>query len=94
VSDPNGAGGISTTSGRYFGVAPELGIDLGRVRLAATYNAILGTSVEYRQTSGGIEHRESFSQSYLSIELSFRFGGGRKRVVPPPPAISSSTAPF
>lgn len=78
VSDPDGSSGISTTTGRYFGVAPGLGLDLGRVRIAATYNAILGTSVEYRQTSGGVEHRESYSQSYLSLELSFRFGGGRK----------------
>jgi outer membrane protein X len=78
VSDPDGNSGISTTTGRYFGVAPEVGIDLGRVRLAATYNAIIGTSVEYRQTSGGVEQRETFSQSYLSLELSFRFGGGRK----------------
>src|SRR5262245_1003778 len=59
VDDPNGNSGISTTSGRYFGVAPEVGIDVGRLRLAATYNAVLGTSVEYRQTSGGVEYRES-----------------------------------
>jgi hypothetical protein len=83
VSDPDGGSGISTTAGRYFGVAPSAGIDLGRVRLAATYNAVLGTSVEYRQTSGGVEHRETFSQSYLSLELSFRFGGGRKRANQP-----------
>jgi hypothetical protein len=82
VSDPNGDSGISTTSGRYFGVAPEVGLDVGRLRLAVTYNAILGTSVEHRQTSGGIEHRESLSQSYLSFEMSFRFGGGRKPAVP------------
>jgi hypothetical protein len=82
VSDPDGASGISTTSGRYFGVAPAAGVDVGRLRLAATYNAILGASVEYRQTSGGIEHRQTLSQSYLSLELSFRFGGGKKRVTP------------
>ncbi len=78
ASDPNGQSGISTTSGRYFGIAPEVGVDLGRFRLAMTYNAILGTSVEYRQTTGGIEHRETLSQNYLSLEASFRFGGGRR----------------
>jgi hypothetical protein len=93
VSDPNGNNGISTTSGRYFGVAPEIGLDLGRLRLAATYNAILGTSVEYRQTTGGIEYRETFSQSYLSLEASFRFGGGRKRVSPSPPPTSAPPPP-
>jgi len=90
VSDPNGGSGISTTSGRYFGVAPEVGLDLGRLRLAMTYNAILGTSVEYRQTSGGIEHRESLSQSYLSLEMSFRFGGGKKHFAPAP--VPTTTA--
>jgi hypothetical protein len=82
VSDDTG-GGISTTSGRYFGVAPEAGIDVGRLRFAITYNAILGTSVEYRMTTGGIEHRESLSQSYLSLELSIRIGGGRKSSATP-----------
>ena len=61
-------------------MAPALGVDLGRLRLAATYNAILGTSVEYRRTTGGIEQREGFSQSYLSLEASLRFGGGRKPI--------------
>jgi hypothetical protein len=94
VTDPDGATGISTTTGRYFGVAPQVGIDLGRVRFAATYNAIVGASVEYRWTSGGVEHREAYSQNYLSLELSFRFGGGRKPTVPamtsgaPPPATA------
>jgi hypothetical protein len=78
VDEADGTSGISTTTGRYVGVAPQVGVDLGPVRLAAIYHAILGTSVEYRQTSGGVEHRESFSPSYLSLELSFRFGGGRK----------------
>ena len=82
VSEPDGSRGISTTTGRYFGVAPAVGIDLGRLRVAATYNAIIGADVEYRHTSGGIEHRESLSQSYLSLELSFRFGGGRKPTTP------------
>ena len=82
VSDDNGGGGISTTTGRYFGVAPELGVDLGRLRLAVTYNAIIGTSVEVRQTTGGIMHRETFSPDYVSFEASFRLGGARKVPVP------------
>jgi hypothetical protein len=75
VGDAGEGSGLSTTSGRYFGVAPEVGVDLGRVRLAALYNAILGTGVEHRQTTGGVAHRESFSPSYLSLQVSFRFGG-------------------
>jgi hypothetical protein len=45
---------------------------------------LLGADVEYRMTTGGVEYRESLSQSYLSLELSIRFGGGRKPAAPPP----------
>lgn len=75
VTEPDGTTGVSTTSGRYLGVAPSLGLTLGRLRLAATYHAIRGTSVEYRQTSGGVAHREAFAPSYLSLELGGRFAG-------------------
>jgi len=78
VSDDTGTSGISTTTGRYFGIAPEIGVDLGRLRLAVTYNAIVGTSIEYRQTTGGVMHRETFSPDYVSFEASFRLGGARK----------------
>ena len=88
VSDPNGNSGISTTAGRYFGIAPNLGVDFGRLRLALTYNLILGTSVEYRTTTGGVEHREVLSQNYISLEASIRFGGRRKS------AVSPTTASF
>lgn len=70
-----GDDGFATATGNYFGVAPGVGIDLGRLRLAATFNAILGTSVEYVRQDGSVDNR---SQSYLSLEVSFRFGGGRK----------------
>ena len=90
VTDDNGTSGVSTTTGRYFGVAPEVGVDFGRLRLAMTYNAILGSSVEYRQTTGGIEYRESFSPDYVSFEVSFRFGGERKPRSPSPPPVQTA----
>ncbi|HWU89411.1 MAG TPA: hypothetical protein VN253_19255 [Kofleriaceae bacterium] len=77
-SGPNTAG-IDQQTGRYFGIAPQIGIDLGRLRLAATYNAILGATLEVRQTTGNVEQTSKLSQSYLSLELSFRFAGGRKQ---------------
>lgn len=80
-SGPNTAG-IYQQTGRYFGVAPQLGVDLGRVRLAATYNAILGASLEVHQTIGDVEQTSRLSQNYLSLELSFQFAGGRR--VPAP----------
>jgi len=76
-SGPNTAG-ISTSIGRYFGVAPEVGVDLGPVRIAATYNAILGASLEVHDMVGNAPQTTHVSQNYLSIELSFRFAGGRK----------------
>jgi outer membrane protein W len=94
---PDGAG-IDQRAGRYFGVAPQIGVDLGRLRLAATYNAILGAQLEVRQMVGNAEQVETFSQNYLSLEMSFQFGGGRKKrdvvmtgyqppVYPPPPPV-------
>ena len=81
-----GAGGgnasVNQKAGRYFGVAPQLGVDLGRVRLAATYNRILGADVEVTQTVGDVQQTASFSQSYFTFELSFRFGGARKTIAP------------
>lgn len=77
-----GAGGgnaqVNQKAGRYFGVAPQLGLDMGRLRLAMTYNMILGADVEVTQSVGGVEQTASFSQSYFTFELGFRFGGGRK----------------
>jgi hypothetical protein len=80
-----GTAAVDQRAGRYFGVAPSLGVDLGRLRLAATYNMILGADVEVRQMVGDVEQTSSYSQNYLSFEMSFRFGGGRKRLVAPPP---------
>lgn len=87
-SGPNTAG-IHTQTGRYFGVAPQLGVDLGRVRLAATYNAILGASLEVHHTTGTVDEITRVSQNYLSLELSFQFAGGRKPRAPPPSALAA-----
>lgn len=76
-SGPN-TSGISSRTGRYLGMAPQAGVDLGRVRLAATYHAILGADLEVRQMVGTVEQRSTVSQNWLSLELSFRFGGGRR----------------
>ncbi|HVK83308.1 MAG TPA: hypothetical protein VM513_04325 [Kofleriaceae bacterium] len=72
---------ISTKTGRYVGMAPQLGVDLGRVRVSATYNAILGAYLELRSSAGGGTTR--LSQNWLSLELSFQFAGGRKQVSQP-----------
>lgn len=76
--------GVSQIAGRYFGIAPSLGVDIGRLRLAATYNLILGADIEVTQNVGmPNETQTSYGQSYILFELSFRIGGAKK---PPPPA--------
>ena len=79
ISTGPGTAGVDQRAGRYIGVAPQIGIDLGRLRLAATYNAILGAQLEVRQMVGTVEQVDTFSQNYLSLEMSFQFGGGRKK---------------
>lgn len=87
-SGPNTTG-ISQQTGRYVGVAPQLGIDLGPVRIAATYNAILGATLELHQTIGDVPQTTRVSQNYLSLELSFRFAGGRARASPTVPVVTA-----
>ncbi len=67
---------IDQKAGRYFGLAPQAGVELGRVRLAITYDAILGADIEVHQMIGTAAQTTSYSQSYLGFELAFRFGGG------------------
>lgn len=88
---PNTAG-VDQKAGRYFGIAPQVGLDLGRLRLAATFNAMLGADIEVTQMVGNAEQKASFSQNYLTFEMSIRFGGGRKHV-PLVPVILVPAAP-
>lgn len=61
---------VSQHAGEFFGVSPQLGIQLGRARLAATYNAVLGANIEVKQTVGGAK---TVRQDYWSVELGMRF---------------------
>lgn len=73
-----GNASINQKAGRYVGIAPQIGIDLGRLRLAAAYNRILGADIEVSQSIGGVMQTASFTQSYMTFEMSFRIGGNRK----------------
>lgn len=75
IQDGPNTHGIHTKVGDYFGVAPQLGVDVGRLRLAMTYHAILGAGIDVHETVGTTEMTTTLSQNYLSLELSFRFGG-------------------
>jgi hypothetical protein len=78
VADGPNTTGIHTTVGRYFGFAPQLGIDLGPLRLAVTYNAILGADLEYTDGVNTTARTERVSQDYWTLEAAYRFGGGPK----------------
>lgn len=78
---------IHSDAGRFFGIAPQLGVDVGRLRLAATYNIIVGGDLEV-VTLQPMAMSEDVSQNYFSFELSFAFATPRK---PPPPSAQSPT---
>ncbi|HZI07030.1 MAG TPA: hypothetical protein VEZ71_23620, partial [Archangium sp.] len=41
VTAGDGGAGVSQSAGRFYGIAPQLGLDFGGVRLGLTYNTIL-----------------------------------------------------
>lgn len=69
---------MKQNAGSYFGVAPQVGLELGGFRLSATYNRILGADVEVRQQVGGEVETKKYSQNYFTVELGFRIGGRRR----------------
>jgi hypothetical protein len=85
-----GSGTTRSEAGRYFGIAPQVGLDVGRLRFAATYNAIVGAGFDVTSMASGTRQTDRVSSNYFSLELSFRFGGGPK---PPPPQQPSYPAP-
>ena len=76
-TNPDGAT-ILQQAGRYFGLAPQIGVDLGRLRLGATFNWIVAADVEVTQMVGGNEEITRTSQNYVTFEMLIRFGGRKK----------------
>lgn len=91
-SDPNLT--FSSQSGRYVGIAPQLGIDLGRLRLAATYNYVVGAGIEVTRTINGMTERQKYTQNYLTLELAIRIGGERKYKPAPFTPMPPNPAPY
>ena len=75
----SGMASVDQKAARTFGFQPEVGVDLGVVRLAIAYNAMIGTEVEVHQTVGNAMTTDTYSQNYLMFELGFRIGGGFHR---------------
>jgi outer membrane protein X len=76
VSAGSSMASVDQKAARTFGVEPEIGVDLGAVRLAVAYNAMLGTEIEVHQTVGNAMTTTTYSENYLMFELGFRIGGG------------------
>ena len=76
VSAGSSMASVDQTAARTFGVQPEIGVDLGAVRLAVAYNAMIGTEIEVHQTVGNAMTTTTYSENYLMFELGFRIGGG------------------
>jgi hypothetical protein len=68
LSAGSGGAGASVESGRFFGLAPQLGVDFGTWRLTTTYNALFGAEVSVPEPGG--ESRR-VSRNYLGLEVTF-----------------------
>jgi outer membrane protein X len=90
VTAGEGTAGVTQAAGRAFGMAPQLGVDLGVVRLAATYNVLLDGELVVQEvsTDGSPPPEVSVSRNYFGFELSFRIGGRRR----PRPATAADEA--
>ena len=75
TSTSSGGATVNQNAGAYFGVAPQLGLEMGGFRIAATYNKIIGAQVEVTQNVGGVDQKKKYSHDYATIELGFRLGG-------------------
>jgi hypothetical protein len=84
-----GAGGaaIAQEAGRFFGVASQAGVDIGRVRLALAYELLVGADVDVQQQVGSVTQRSQVSRDYLALELGFRFGGAPRVAAAPASAM-------
>ena len=83
ASSGGGTSGANVSAGRYFGVAPQVGVNLGGFRLAGTYHMIFGDNL-VTLSSG---NTQKVSRNYASLDIGFQFGGKpRANTATPPPA--------
>jgi hypothetical protein len=87
---------ITELGGSYFGVAPQLGVELGVFRMSILYEAILGAYAESKQvvtTGAAPKVLERKSLNYIGFEISFRIGGGmiERPVAAPAPVEGDGT---
>jgi outer membrane protein X len=81
VNTGPGSAAVVQSAGAYsgLGVAPQLGINLGGFRLAATYTQLLGGDrVMVTQAVGAPPVETKLASSYFAFEIGGTFGGGRR----------------
>lgn len=79
--DVSGATVVQTAQAfRGFGLAPQVGVNFGGFRLAATYHAIMGGDIVVAtQAVGAPAPTEvKLSKNFFAFELGGTFGGGRR----------------
>lgn len=88
----SGGASVSQQAGRYFGVAPQLGVNFGGFRLAATYNIPLNADIIVTQSVSAGGGEVKLSRDYATLEFSFRWGG-RRGILQPAPATGEPGPP-
>jgi outer membrane protein X len=77
-----GTASVVQTAGSYrgFGVAPQLGLNLGGFRLAATYHLLTGGDIVVATQSVGAPAptQTKIGKNYFAFEIGGTFGGGRR----------------
>lgn len=75
VATSSTSAGVAIQEGTLFGVAPQLGINLGAFRIDAMYHIIMGES----QVNFSYGATKKITRNFLEIELGFGIGGGLKK---------------
>ena len=86
VDSSSTSSSVKQEAGRAFGIAPQVGVNLGLVRLAVSYNLLFGGGIRAAQSvasgeaSTSIEQRidGSTGRHYLLFCVGFRIGGKRR----------------
>ncbi len=69
----------SAAAFKGFGAAPQVGLNLGGFRLAATYHAIFGGDlVMVTQAVGALPVKTKLAKNFVAFEIGGTFGGGRR----------------
>ena len=74
-TDSSSGASVDQKAGRFFGVAPQVGLEMGGFRLAATYNDVAKADVVVTQSVGGGTQTKKYSDNYFTLSIGFRMGG-------------------